>query len=244
MDNWITVQTFTLPSEAAILRARLEGEGIECFLQNELTLQVQPFYSNAVGGVQLQVREKDLEAALEILKDGGYVTESKIDESKWLDAFDKFSTRIPLLKKLPVLSRLIILIVVMAAIIISVILYFKLPSTYEKLTMHGWCLDYLTYQDKDYVPNTLQNMRLLMEGACYESISFRESGMIELPGFNSRSVTGKWQFDQGLLSISGVDTFGFILNGAYKVDFNYDGLTLESEKTILQCHAENVYAPF
>src|SRR5437868_5486810 len=97
MDNWITIQTFTLPSEAAILRARLEGEGIECFLQNEFTLQVQPFYSNAVGGVQLQVREKDLEAALEILKDGGYVTESKIDESKWLNAFDKFSARIPLL---------------------------------------------------------------------------------------------------------------------------------------------------
>jgi hypothetical protein len=67
MDNWVTIKTFTLPSEAVVIRARLESEGIECFLKDELTAQVNPFYSNAVGGVKLQVRENKQQEAIEIL---------------------------------------------------------------------------------------------------------------------------------------------------------------------------------
>ena len=35
MANWITIKTFTLPAEVAVIRTRLESEGIECFVMNE-----------------------------------------------------------------------------------------------------------------------------------------------------------------------------------------------------------------
>ena len=67
MKSLITVKTFTYPHEAYVIRGRLESEGIETFMQDEMTVQVHNFYSNAVGGVKLQVREKDAAQAREIL---------------------------------------------------------------------------------------------------------------------------------------------------------------------------------
>jgi len=77
-EKFITVLTFTFASEVAIIRGRLESEGITCFVQDELTVQVTPFYSNAIGGVKLQVRESDLRQAIEILKEAGYIKDEEI----------------------------------------------------------------------------------------------------------------------------------------------------------------------
>jgi hypothetical protein len=72
-EKFITVLTATYGYEIAVIRGRLESEGIACFVKDELTVQVNPFYSNAIGGVKLQVRESDLNQALEILKETGYI---------------------------------------------------------------------------------------------------------------------------------------------------------------------------
>ena len=74
-EKFITVLTFTFAHEVAIVRGRLESEGVTCFVQDELTAQIHPFYSNAIGGVKLQVRESDLNQALDILKETGYIQE-------------------------------------------------------------------------------------------------------------------------------------------------------------------------
>ena len=68
-DKFITILTGTFGYEVAVVRSKLESEGITCFVQNELTAQVLPHMSNAVGGVKLQVRESDLSRTLEILKE-------------------------------------------------------------------------------------------------------------------------------------------------------------------------------
>jgi len=81
-DKFVTVLTFTFPYEVAIVRGRLESEGITCFTQDELTVQVNPFYSNAIGGVKLQVIESDLERAIEILKETGYIKEEDLQPDK------------------------------------------------------------------------------------------------------------------------------------------------------------------
>ena len=75
MDNWITVSTFTFPVEAHMAGGFLESEGIVTMLKDELTVQVNSFYSNAVGGVKLQVKEHDYDEALMILQKGGYIVE-------------------------------------------------------------------------------------------------------------------------------------------------------------------------
>ena len=66
-DKLITVLTVTYPHEFVVIRGRLESEGIECFVQDELIVQVNPFYSNALGGIKLQVRESDYSQAVEII---------------------------------------------------------------------------------------------------------------------------------------------------------------------------------
>lgn len=65
--NWKTVLSFSLPIEAHVARTKLESEGIECHIADEHIVRMDWFYSNAVGGVKLQVREEDFEVALEAL---------------------------------------------------------------------------------------------------------------------------------------------------------------------------------
>lgn len=56
-----------------MIQGYLESEGVETMLKDELTTQVHNFYSNAVGGVKVMVREDDYEKAQQILRNGGYI---------------------------------------------------------------------------------------------------------------------------------------------------------------------------
>ncbi|HRO43610.1 MAG TPA: DUF2007 domain-containing protein [Flavipsychrobacter sp.] len=73
MDNLVTIKSFTYAHEAAMARSVIESEDIFCFLKDELTIQANPFYSNALGGVKLQVKEEDRVNAIRILKEYGYL---------------------------------------------------------------------------------------------------------------------------------------------------------------------------
>ena len=66
-NDLITVKTVAYVHEAAILQAKLESEGIFCFVQDELTVPVHPFLSN--GGIKLQVREEDVEKTIQVLNE-------------------------------------------------------------------------------------------------------------------------------------------------------------------------------
>lgn len=79
MNKWITIQTFTFPTEAYTAKAKLESCGINVFLKNENTTQVINIYSNAIGGVELQVESGLAEEARNILMEGGYIA---TEESK------------------------------------------------------------------------------------------------------------------------------------------------------------------
>jgi hypothetical protein len=63
----ITVETFSKPEEANLLRCRLEAAGIPAFVRDELTVQMYWLYSNALGGVRVEVPDKYAESAREIL---------------------------------------------------------------------------------------------------------------------------------------------------------------------------------
>jgi DNA-directed RNA polymerase subunit RPC12/RpoP len=80
-EKFITVLTATYGYEIAVIRGRLESEDITCFVKDEMTVQVNPFYSNAIGGVKLQVRESDLNRATEILKETGYIKDNDMQSS-------------------------------------------------------------------------------------------------------------------------------------------------------------------
>ena len=81
MDNWITIISFTFPHEAHLAKGKLESEGIEVIVKDELTVQINNFYSNAIGGVKLLVKPSDYGNARQILTESGYINE-RIAEPK------------------------------------------------------------------------------------------------------------------------------------------------------------------
>jgi hypothetical protein len=66
-----TVATYSFPYEAQISRAKLDSQGIPAFVADEQTINMQWLYSNALGGVRLQVPEAYVEQALDVLSEDG-----------------------------------------------------------------------------------------------------------------------------------------------------------------------------
>jgi hypothetical protein len=52
---------------AHIALGRLKEEFINCYLQDEYSVTIDPFLSNAIGGIKLMVAETQLERARDIL---------------------------------------------------------------------------------------------------------------------------------------------------------------------------------
>jgi len=71
----VTVATFSYQHQLLLVKSMLESEGIPCFTKDELTIQIQPLFSIPLGGIKLQVFESDVERALSILHESGYLIE-------------------------------------------------------------------------------------------------------------------------------------------------------------------------
>jgi hypothetical protein len=63
----VTVRRYRDLSEAMVARGVLESAGIFCFLRDENVVRMDWFYSNAVGGVGLQVDADDADEATKLL---------------------------------------------------------------------------------------------------------------------------------------------------------------------------------
>jgi len=237
-DNLITILTFTYPQELAIVRGRLESEGIECFVQDELTVQVNLLYSNAIGGIKLQVRESDAAKALEILKSLGYIQDEDVSPSKFLSKLNSFTSKIPFFSKIRFEIQLAIIITIIIAATVTIIYFATLPSTYERLIGSSWCLDKTECHGKIFKPNSVELLKFYGPGSCDESIIFKKDSSVNMPGYNSRTVDCVWKLSDGILYISRADTFDFLYNGAYEIEFTHSGLILKSATTTLHCDRE------
>lgn len=121
MSDLVTLLTFNFQHELAVVRGHLESEGIECFVQDELINQIQPFYANAVGGIKLQVKDSDYNLALEIVKEAGYIEEAKPINSSFATKIDIITNKIPFLNKFQFETRLIVFIGILISIIVCLI---------------------------------------------------------------------------------------------------------------------------
>lgn len=241
MDHFVTIMTFNHPMELAVLRTRLEANGIECFIKDELTTQVTPFYSSAIGGVKLQVKESDVQKSIEILKEGGYINDEDLQRQKKPNKFETATSCIPLLKYLRLELRLMIIVASTAIILIGIIYFATLPTTFERLTKQSWCVDQITYKGQTYTATTDKSIQLSDVEFCQESIDMRTNGTIILPGFNSRASWGRWVLVDNAIEISQIDTFDFVYNGRYNIDVSADKLILKSKETTLYCHPQKIH---
>lgn len=67
--NLVVVRTFNDFFRANILLTRLRSAGVECYLKDEYTVTVDPFLSNAIGGIKLVVRKENYDEVMKILSE-------------------------------------------------------------------------------------------------------------------------------------------------------------------------------
>jgi DNA-directed RNA polymerase subunit RPC12/RpoP len=81
MEDFKLVRSYQYSSEAQIFAGKLKSEGIEVFFRDNYTVDSNPIWSNAVGGVKLFVKNQDFEKANKILST---VSEYSLDENNKL----------------------------------------------------------------------------------------------------------------------------------------------------------------
>jgi hypothetical protein len=121
MDRFVTVLILNNPIDLIVLRTRLEDEAIDYLVPDELTTQVNPLYSVAIGGVRLQVRESQVSEVQELLKELGYWEEQK-SERTFLDKFDSATSQVPFLNTIQPLFRFLILVTIFVLVLLALLL--------------------------------------------------------------------------------------------------------------------------
>ncbi len=67
MNDYQLLANFTYPSDLVVVKSLLESHDIDCYVRDELTVQVHNFYSQAIGGIRLEVPKNKIELARELL---------------------------------------------------------------------------------------------------------------------------------------------------------------------------------
>jgi hypothetical protein len=132
MTDWITVISFSVASQAYLAKARLESEGIEVFLKDELTMQV--YALGVIGGVKLQVREVHLDAACQILIEMGYLEPPKEQYVHVIQFLDRITSSFPFIGNTILEIRLVAIVALLLMLIVIALLLYHSPSTFEHLT--------------------------------------------------------------------------------------------------------------
>ena len=132
MTDWITVTSFSVASQAYLAKARLESEGIDVFLKDELTMQV--YALGVIGGVKLQVREVHLDAACDILIEMGYLDPPNPKHGSLIQFLDRITSSLPGFGNTILEIRLVVIVALLLMLIVLALLLYHSPSTFEHLT--------------------------------------------------------------------------------------------------------------
>jgi len=65
--DYLLLRSYDNYINASMTLARLDEEGITCYLKDEYTVTIDPFLSNAIGGIKLMVLPDDFEEAKRLL---------------------------------------------------------------------------------------------------------------------------------------------------------------------------------
>ncbi len=217
-----------------VVRSRLEFEGITCFVKDELTIQVDNFYSNAVGGLELQVRVEDQENALLVLKEMGLVHD-QIKPRKTSKLL-KLTDRIPLLNRWPLSLRILALL----PFVIAPLMYFvhlkTQPSVAGLLLRTNWCVHSIKYNGVPTLYNTLPEKAIYDPYQPYETqIYIDEDYHIFLPTEGHEQIMGHILMRNDSVEIYGLDTLQHVYHHVYKVDVTHSRLLLTSDSTTIWC---------
>jgi hypothetical protein len=67
--RFVEVRSYDNYIDAHLMLGRLRDEFINCHLLNENSVTIDPFLSNAIGGIKIMVAESQVERALQIVNE-------------------------------------------------------------------------------------------------------------------------------------------------------------------------------
>jgi hypothetical protein len=82
IDKIIVFRRFDNLLQANIIKSRLEANGIQCFLSDENMMNLNPLYNQAIGGVKLNIFERDYDEVLKILSTDDSLLIENLPESE------------------------------------------------------------------------------------------------------------------------------------------------------------------
>jgi len=87
MEKLVTIRTFSKSIDFEMAKSYLESCGIDCFGKNEI---INRAYIDLVdGGIQLQVRSEQVEEAIKLLLEKGYLKEEDFEPSPEMKLVEK-----------------------------------------------------------------------------------------------------------------------------------------------------------
>ena len=78
MNDLVILQTFDNFFNANIQLTRLRAAGVECYLKDEYIVTIDPFLSNAVGGIKLMVRKGEEHTIRKLLREMNAESDNKL----------------------------------------------------------------------------------------------------------------------------------------------------------------------
>lgn len=234
MDEFVTIAEFTWPTDTIVPRGLLEDAGIEIHLKDELTVQVYNLYSQAVGGVKVQVRAADAEQARTILREAGFLKEGPAeDPAIWME-LDRITRDIPLLGRIELLAaRLLVLVAIVLVIVIVPIAISAQPTLKERVTAYDWYVQRVQYNGNDLKVRSTDLFVAFSD--CPEQLSFGKNGAAVLPGFGSDRQSVTWTIQDGALLFEELMAHEAVYGEPFAVAVDKDHLTLRSVTTTIFC---------
>lgn len=74
----VIIQTFDNYFRANIQLTRLRAAGVECYLKDEYVVTIDPFLSNAIGGIKLMVRKNEEHRVRKLIREMNAESDSKL----------------------------------------------------------------------------------------------------------------------------------------------------------------------
>lgn len=238
IDNWVVVYRIELLMDAYLLKAKLELEEIEVQILDELTVEAVPFYSTAIGGIRIQVRESQKAEAIQFLHREGYLKEEIGKPNKLVHWLNATTLKIPFLRKFRFEFRLLVFV---ASLLLMLILPFALgsvPSISDQLVENTWCVREVRY--KNEILNPDRSYLLVHFNNCAEMLDFSEDRRATISAYLNALKMKSWNEYKGGIYIHSEDSLGDstqlnVFEGAYTVHIKNNQMKLVSPTTRIIC---------
>lgn len=222
-----------------MIKLALNKEEIEYKTHFENTLNIADVYALGNSGAIIEVAEKNYNKSKEILSELGIELEYDLKEDRFefINKIERVTENIPVVGRLPIGYRFLLVAMTTIVIIGSVVLLNSIRISKSELIGHFWCVEKIIHNGVELKPNTVSEVVIIgFNEKCKEDILFHDTGMIALPGFDSYDTRGNWDFKTDkILTISGMKDFKEIYEGEYVIKTNWKG-TMEfvSDKTTIE----------